>query len=299
MLDVIIIGGGAAGLSAALILGRFNRHVLVYDHGKKRNANSRAVHGMLSRDGISPKELIEASLSQLKQYPSIHFRQQEVLNITKNVQSFTVTLADGSVEHSRRILFATGVKDELPQIEGLEHLWGTSVFHCPYCHGWEAQNKAVAILANGQVAVHLSKLLLALTQDLVICTQEPSEISEQDTERLTKWGVSIITTPILKLESSNNELQRIVFQDGTQIDREAIFVHSRQTQHSPLPQALGCRLTDAGHLEVDSQGRTSVAGIYAAGDLIGTYQQVIFAAAQGATAAATINTEIAEEVFMR
>lgn len=295
MFDVVIVGGGAAGLSAALTLGRFRRSVLVCDGGKPRNAPSPAVHNFFSRDGIRPSELLQIGREQLEPYTTVTLRQQEVVAIQPHEQHFDVLFADGSQAQAQKIILATGVKDVLPPIVGLDTLWGKHVFHCPYCHGWEARDQAIAVLAHGDAAVHISSLLHTLSQDIVICTNGDSDIPAQ---RLDHLGMRVITTPIQQVNVNGEQLEGITFTDGTSLARDVLFVRPEMAQHSTLAEQLGCEFNTAGRVQVDDMGKTSVEGVYAAGDLTSPMQQVIFAAARGAAAAAAINAELAHAAFM-
>jgi thioredoxin reductase len=299
MFDVIIVGGGIAGLSAGLVLGRFRRAVLICDSGKPRNAKSHGVHNFLSRDGILPNELLQIARSQLQPYNTVELRSQKVVDIVPNEQHFEVSFADGSREQARKILFATGVKDHLPPITGMDDLFGAGVFHCPYCDGWEARDKAIAILANGETALHFGKLLHALTNDLVLCTNGASEISEADMHRFDELGIRIITTPVAHINMTDAGLEGLTFADGTHLERDVIFLKPAQSQSSPLLAKLGCAFTDGGYVKVDEQGKTNVAGIFAAGDLTTPTQAVVYAASKGVSTAAAINYELAQEVFLR
>jgi len=297
MFDVIIIGGGAAGLSAGLILGRFRRSVLICDSQRPRNAKSTGVHGFLSRDGIHPQELLQIARDQLAPLTTVEIRAQEVVDIAQSDGGFTVTFQNGTSETAKKILFATGVKDKLPSVEGVEDLFGKSVFHCPYCHGWEVRDQAIAILANGDGAVHLASLLHALSDDVVICTDGKSEINASDSAQLERLGIKIFETPVARLKHDGTALEGIAFSDGTFLQREAIFVRTVQEQHSQLPAKLGCNMTQQGYVAVDQMGKTNIEGVFAAGDLASPLQQVIHAASRGAAAAAFINTELAQEIF--
>ncbi|MEO8609277.1 MAG: NAD(P)/FAD-dependent oxidoreductase [Chloroflexota bacterium] len=297
MLDVVIIGGGPAGLSAGLILGRFRRSVMICDSERPRNAKSTGVHGFLSRDGIPPQELRQIAREQLTPYSTVQFRTQEVVDITRLDGHFNVHFQDGTSALTKKILFATGVKDMLPPIEGLDALFGTSVFHCPYCHGWEVRDKAIAILANGEDAIHYASLLHSLSSDILICTNGTSEISDGDRRQFKRLGISIIETPILRLKQQDTMLEGLVFTDGSSIQRDVIFLRPGQEQHSSLPAQLGCTITEHGYVAVDGQGKTSVEGIYAAGDLTSGKQQVVYAASNGAMAASMMNYELAHETF--
>jgi thioredoxin reductase len=210
---------------------------------------------------------------------------------------FDVHFQDGASVLTKKVLFATGVKDILPPIEGLDALLGKSVFHCPYCHGWEARDQAIAILGNGESAIHFATLLHSLSSDIIICTNGASEIRNEDRIQLERLGIPIIETPILRLNQHDSKLEGLVFADGTERQREAIFLRTAQEQHSTLPAKLGCTITEHGFVVVDEQGKTSVEGVYAAGDLTSGKQQVLYAASQGAFAASMINTELAHEAF--
>lgn len=299
MFDVVIVGGSAAGLSAALILGRFKRKVLVCDTGKPRNARSQAVHSFFTRDGIAPQEMFQIAHDQLKPYPTVEFRQQEVVDAKKFGDHFEVILADGTQVEANYVLLATGVKDELPPIAGLEALWGRGVFHCPYCHGWEARDKSIAILADLHHAEHLAALMHTLSDDIVICTNGQSDTppSDEDLSKLVRIGVRVVPTAIAEVKASDGILDGIQFEDGSYLPREAIFVATRQQQHSALPTKLGCELTENGLVKVDGNGLTSVDRVYAAGDMASPKQQVLYAAAQGAWSAAWINSLLAQQVF--
>lgn len=295
--DVVIVGGGPAGLSAGLILGRFRRNVLICDSGQPRNARAQGVHNFLSRDGIPPSELLQIAREQLQPYSTVEFRSQQVADIVRHAENSEVIFADGCSENAKYILLATGVKDELPPIEGIDGLWGSSVYHCPFCHGWEARDKAIAVLADVEKGLHLTKLLYLLSQDIVICTDGDSDIDSEQKEQLERQNVRLITTPIRQLQTNGTILEGIEFEDGTFLAREVIFVNPAQSHHSSLPDHLGCVVDGAGRVIVDEMGKTSVEGIYAAGDLTSPMQQVIFAAAQGARVAAGINFVLAHELF--
>lgn len=297
MFDVVIIGGGPAGLSAGLILGRFRRSVMICDSQQPRNAKSTGVHGFLSRDGIHPQDLLQIAREQLMPYSTVQFQTQEVTDVVQTDAHFTVSFQDGTSALTKKILFATGVKDILPPIEGLDALFGKSVFHCPYCHGWEVRDKAIAILANGEGAVHFAALLHSLSGDMVICSNGPSEIGSDDRRQLDRLGIRVIETPILRLKRQDATLEGLVFTDGSELRRDAIFVRPAQEQHSSLPAQLGCAMTEMGYIAVDEQGKTSIEGVYAAGDLTTPKQQVLYAASAGAFAASMINSELAHEAF--
>lgn len=298
MFDVIIIGGGAAGLSAGLILGRFRRSVMICDNRQPRNAKSTGVHGFLSRDGILPQELLHIAREQLTPHSTVQFSSQTVVDIVQADSHFLVHFQDGTSAPTKKILFATGVKDILPPIDGIAELWGQAVFHCPYCHGWEVRDRALAVVANGANAIHITKLLRALNNDIVICTNGASDIDASDRRQLDHLGINVIQTPILRLERQDTKLDGIVFTDGSFLAREALFIRPPQQQHSTLPAKLGCAMTEQGYIAVNELGKTSLDGVFAAGDMTSPAQQVIHAASRGAMAAAGINSELAHEAFV-
>lgn len=187
--------------------------------------------------------------------------------------------------------------NELPPIPGIEPLWGRSVFSCPYCDGWEQSDQAVAIYANGERALHLARLIRNLTADLVICTGGAAEFSDADRARLARNGVRVIETPITRLNSNGEQLQEIVFADGTTLPRHAMFIVTQMSQHSPLALELGCASDAAGLVQVDELGKTTIAGVYAAGDMTTRAHQVVLAAKNGAFAGSAINADLCEEDF--
>jgi thioredoxin reductase len=296
MLDVIVVGGGPAGLSAALVLGRSGRSTLVLDAGKPRNAASRNAHTFLTRDGIPPSELLDLGRAELEQYPSVEVRLTEALSASVEPIGFEVTLANGGTESCRKLLLATGVVDELPPIDGLAQLWGTSVFHCPYCDGWEIRGSALAVYDRGAEAMSFVPVVLGWSDDLVLCTDGPSGLSDRARDELEHNGVRIVETPIVRLEG-NGRLERIVFSDGSAIARDALFVHTSPRGRSDLAVQLGCGLTDFGLVEVTPERETSISGVYAAGDAASRLHQIVTAAASGAEAAIMINRALAMEDF--
>lgn len=295
MLDALIIGGGAAGLSAALILGRFRRRVVLIDSQKPANRFSHASHGFLTRDGTSPADIGAIGREQLQKYDTLTLQTGIVTHIQQQAQHFTATLDDGSQHTARKLLLATGIKDTLPDIAGLQQFWGMTVLHCPYCDGWEQRDKPVAILNQGEGALHIAQLLRVLTADVVITSNGPSGLTPEQCTALTKHGIGLIETPIARVEGHDTQVERIVFTDGSVLPRAAIFTRLTMTQHSDIAVRLGCAMTPAGLVKVDEQGRTSIAGVYAAGDMGSIPRQVIFAASQGTAAAISLNKELIAE----
>ncbi len=293
MFDVIIVGGGPAGLNAALVLGRSRRSVLVIDHGKPRNAPSHAMHGFLSRDGINPRELLKLGRTQLKPY-GVKFCESEVLKASKRRESFEVQLFDKQRFRSKKLLLATGLRDQLPRIEGFTDLYGTSIHHCPYCDGWEWRDRAMAAFGHGRAGMGLALLLKGWSDDVVVLT-DGVRISQADREKMHEHDIAVHTKKIAELRGRKGRLREVVFVDGSVLKRDAMFFNTGQRQKSDLAAQLGCDFDRKGGVITDKRERTCVRGLYLAGDASKDMEFVICAAAQGAIAAVAINKELQEE----
>jgi thioredoxin reductase len=294
MYDVIIIGGGPAGLSAALVLGRCRRQVLVCDTGKPRNAASQAMHGFLSRDGMPPWEFLRIARDQLRPYETVELRDVEATAAECRDSRFHVTLADGTTLQTRKLLIATGVRDNLPEIPGFDALYGKSVFHCPYCDGWEVRDRPLAIYGRGDRGLGLSLELTGWSRDLVLCTDGPSEIAAEGLARLDRNGIRVREDRVTRLEGTDR-LERIVFAAGAPLDRHALFFTTGQTQHSGLVTALGCEMNEKGTVLTGKYEAAHLPGLYVAGDASRAVQWVVVAAAVGAEAAFAINSDLLEQ----
>ncbi|OGX82500.1 hypothetical protein BEN47_18375 [Hymenobacter lapidarius] len=299
--DVLIIGGGSAGLSAALTLGRCLRHVLVADGGPPRNEASPGVHGFLTRDGIRPAELLRLGHEQLRPYDSVEVQCLEITSIAREGRVFRAagfgTSDDVPVSvTARRVLLATGVADILPPLPGFRELWGRGVLHCPYCHGWEVRNQPLAVYGQGRTVTGLALLLSRWSPDVVVVTDGPGHLTLNARRRLRRQKIRIHEERIVRLVGSpTNDLQHIEFADGSQLPRRAVFLHAHQHQRSALAEKLGARHTSKGAVWVDSAMHTSVPGLYAAGDTTPGTQQALLAAAAGSKAAIVINESLTRE----
>jgi thioredoxin reductase len=293
--DCIVVGAGPAGLSAALMLGRCRRDVLVCDAGEPRNVRSAELHSYLTRDGISPREFLRLARGEVERYPSVQFRITEITDAVRTAGGFTVVSADGTRMEGRKLLLATGVVDELPDIEGLTQLYGTSVHHCPFCDGWEWRDQPLAIYGRGEEGLALALGLTVWTDDLVLCTDGASGLPDQSLEQLTRAGVEVRKDRVVRLEGTKGRLERVIFAQGEPLPRRALFICAGQHQRSDLARKLGCRFTSKGVVDTGTCEATDVPGLYVAGDASKEAQFVIVAAAEGAEAGMAINKALLKE----
>jgi thioredoxin reductase len=294
--DCVIVGGGAAGLSAALVLGRARRRTLVVDAGEPSNAVSHRIGGLLGYDGRPPTELYSAGRAELRKYPQVQLRAGAVTDVRRG-EVFTVELADGTVETTRRIVLATGMQYRVPDLPGLAQLWGDSVFHCPFCHGWEVRDAPVAVLADGGRAVHAALLLRGWSNDIVVLTDDLGD----ERALLEAAGIRIDRRPVAAVRAAGEGLE-VVFTDGSVLGRRALMVAATVGQRSPLAGRLSLRFGEANPLTseavwVDEFGRTSVPGVFAAGDVTAQLPQVAAAIAAGSKAAAAVVQSLLGDEF--
>ena len=296
-LDVIIIGGSYAGLSAAMSLGRAVKNVLIIDSGNPCNKQTPHSHNFLTQDGMAPADISAIALVQVLQYPTARFKKDTVLNVTGSDGNFVVSTAAGSVYNSKKILFATGVKDSMPNIPGFAECWGTSVIHCPYCHGYEYNGKLTGILLNGDVAADMALMISNWTNNLSIFTNGISTISPEKQDWLLKHNITIIDKEIKSIEYINGMLQHLVFTDDETIQLDALYARPAFTQHTNIPEIMGCGLTDAGYIATDGFKRTSVPGVFAAGDNTTMMRSVAMAVAAGSFAGVSISKDLFSQAY--
>ena len=261
--DAVIVGGGPAGLSAALVLGRATKRVLVLDDGRPANAVSQGVGGLLGHDRVRPAELRRNARRQLEEHANVEVRHGAVADAEPTADGFVVAPAHGAPVRAHAIVLAHGLRYDPPPLPGIESLWGTSVFHCAFCDGWEVRDRPLALHGSGPGAVRSALLIANWSDDVVLCTDGAPN---PDGELLAAAGVKVRTEPIARLAGDAGRLAQIEFSDGPAEPREALFVNTRRDQPNGLAAALGCELTDAGTIVTDADGRTNVAGVYAAGD---------------------------------
>lgn len=297
MFDVVIIGGSSAGLSAALVLGRSLRDIVVIDDQQPCNRFSHASHGFLTRDGVQPSELLRIASEQLQHYPTVARKMATALHIQKGDTGFEITNSDDSKLQARMVLLATGLRDELPPLEGIEGLWGKSVFHCPYCDGYEVRGKAIAVYGEDETALHQVMMLRNWTDNLTLCAAGGWELTVAQRARLARYGIKIVEQPIAALESADTQIRTVRFTDGRSLDCDALFIRPKTTHRTPFAHDLGCKVDERNVVQVDLRGRTSVEGVYAAGDLSSPMRSVAISVAQGAAAGYGINADLIERDF--
>lgn len=309
LLDVIIVGAGPTGLSAALLLGRSCKQVLVIDSGQPRNAVSHAPNGFFSRDGIAPSELLQIGREQLHKYETVKFQTGKVIDAKllersapEKFDRFQVTLDTGEQFAARKLLLATGVTDKLPAIAGFTELWGTSVFHCPYYHGLEVRDRQLAIYGKGETGFEVAQHITGWSCDLILCSDGDAGLSDDQRKQLSTWGIELREEKIDRLEQENGELTGIVLATGEVIPRRGIFLRSQPHQHSALVEQLGCNLADNGAVQVSEDKQTSVPGVYAVGDTVNLLSAISIVmaeeTAEGTMAAVFMNRALIAENLM-
>ncbi|MFI9151388.1 NAD(P)/FAD-dependent oxidoreductase [Streptomyces sp. NPDC053367] len=293
--EVIVVGGGAAGLSAALVLGRARRRTLVVDAGEPRNAPSAHMQGYLSRDGMPPAEFLATGREEIARY-GVELVQDRVVDVSRD-EDFTVALASGGTVRARRLVVATGLKDELPPVDGVAERFGRDVLHCPYCHGWEVRDRAFGVLATTALSVHQALMVSQWSKDVTLFLHRvaESELTDQDVRRLKAAGVRVVSGEVAGLVVEEDRLTGVRLVDGTAYGREVLFVAPRAVPRTEWFVKLGAEMTETpfgGYPVVDERGLTSVPGLWAAGNASGFAEQVVNAASRGYRAGAAINGEL-------
>jgi thioredoxin reductase len=299
--DAIIIGGSYAGLSAAMALGRSLRSVLIIDSGKPCNRQTPHSHNFLTHDGETPQAIAEKSKQQVLAYDTVTFREGLATTVEKTEDGFRVQSETGNGEqetfHGKKLLFATGVSDNAPEIPGFAECWGISVLHCPYCHGYEVRKQHLGVIANGEVGFEMAKLINHWADKLTLFTNGASSLTEEQTKTLTGRGVEIHEAKIGSFSHTDGRLEKIVFADGTSRDITAVFAKAEIRQHCHIPEAIGCEITEPGHIWIDDFHRTSVPGVYAAGDNTSMLRSVAQAVSAGNKSGAVMNRDLIEDTY--
>lgn len=295
--DTIIIGGSYAGLSAAMSLGRSLRNVLVIDSGSPCNRQTPHSHNFLTQDGKAPQEISALARQQVEQYPTVQFHDGFATTAKKTAAGFEVGTESGANFSGRKLILATGVKDDLPEIKGFGECWGISVVHCPYCHGYEFRNIKTGIMANGDKAFHLATLVNNLTNDITVLTSGKADFKAELLAKLDEHKIKIVDTKISEIVHQNGHLESVVFVDGTHIRFGAVYATVPFSQHTEIPLQLGCELTEHGHIKIDGHQKTNVDGIYACGDNSSPMRSVANAVSTGNLTGALVNKELTDERF--
>ncbi|WP_281231340.1 NAD(P)/FAD-dependent oxidoreductase [Flavobacterium gelatinilyticum] len=296
--EVIIVGGSYSGLSAAMSLGRSLRQVLVIDSGLPCNRQTPHSHNFITQDGEKPAVISAKAKLQVDIYKTVQFYKGLAVKADRIEKGFTITTESGDVFTSRKVLFATGVKDLFPEIKGFGECWGISVLHCPYCHGYEVKGEKTAIIANGEMGFEYAKLISNWTKDLRLCTNGKSELTLEQTQVLQNHGVSVLEEEIDSFEHNSGYISNIVFKNGKKADVKAVYARPAFEQHCSLPQDLGCEINEQGYLKVDFMQKTTIPGIYGSGDAATQMRSVALAVSSGSFAGAAINKELIDEDFL-
>jgi thioredoxin reductase len=295
--EVIITGGSYSGLAAAMALGRALRRVLVIDSGEPCNRQTPRSHNFLTQDGKTPKEIAILAKQQVKDYNTIEIVDDLVVHGNKTENGFEVRAISGNIFTAKKMIFASGIKDIMPPIQGFSECWGISVLHCPYCHGYEVRNESTGILANGENGFELVKLISNWTQDVTLFSNGKSTFTNEHKVALESHNIKIVEKEIEKLQQSNGQIEKIVFKDGSKTKMKVLYARLPFTQNCPAPEQLGCALTEEGYLKTDAFQKASVHGIFACGDNVSRMRTVANAVSMGTIAGMMVNKELIEESF--
>lgn len=295
--DVIIVGGSYAGLSAAMSLGRSLRRVLIVDAGQPCNRYTPHAHNFITQDGEKPASIAAKARQQVLKYDTVQIREGLAVSGKKTKEGFTLVLHSGAVLTTRKLIFATGIKDLLPQIPGFPECWGISVVHCPYCHGYEYSGKKTGILANGETAFHLAGLINNLTKNITILTAGKAAFTPEILAKLQLHGIKIIETEVAQIIHQDGQLEALLFKDGSKLLLDVLYAAIPFAQQCAIPSSLGCELTDQGYIKVDVYQRTTQHGIYACGDNACMMRSISNAVSSGNLTGAMVNKELTDEQF--
>ncbi len=295
--DVIIIGGSYSGLSAALSLGRSLRQVLIIDSGKPCNEQTPHSHNFLTHDGETPRSIASKAKEEVSKYETVQFYSGLAIHGEKTDSGFEITTETGEIFRTKKLIFATGVRDIMPEMEGISECWGISVIHCPYCHGYEVRGEKTGLLANGEIAYEFSKMVHHLTKDLTIFTNGKSTMTEEQSDQLKNKGIVIVETEIASLKHTQGQIEAVIFKDGTSLNLKALYAKLPFEQHSDIPEKMGCAFSPSGHIQVDVFQKTSIPGVFACGDNTTQMRSVSNAVAAGTFAGAMTNKELIDESF--
>ncbi len=296
--DVIIIGGSYAGLSAAMALGRSLRNVLIIDSSVPCNRQTPHSHNFITQDGEKPSVIAEKAKKQVLKYDTVKFLTDLAVSGKKTYKGFDISTQSGKIFSAKKLVFATGLKDILPNIKGFSECWGISVLHCPYCHGYEVKNEKTGVIANGYGAFHLARLISNWTKDLTIFTNGKSQLTQEQTDEIKRHNISIVEKEITTLKHKNGEVEEIIFSDNSIFELKAIYSRPPFEQHCKIPESLGCELTEQGLIKVDEFQKTTVDNIFACGDSTNPIRAVTYSVSTGNNAGVFVNNTMTEEDFL-
>jgi thioredoxin reductase len=294
--DVIIIGGSYAGLSAAMALGRSLRKILLIDSGLPCNKKTPHSHNFITQDGEKPKDIANKAKTQVLSYQTVSFHEDIATKVKNYGKTFELTTESGRVFKTKKILFATGLKDLMPSIPGFSDCWAVSILHCPYCHGYEVKNQKTGIFGNGNLAFHYAQLVSNLTNKLTIFTDGVSTFSAEQLELIHKNKIHIEEQKVVALQHEQGNLSAIVLKDGSVHPLNALYARPSFEQHCKIPIEMGCELTEQGLLKIDSYQQTNIPGVYACGDN-SAFRSIATAVSTGSQAGAAINMALSTEIF--
>lgn len=295
--DVIILGGSYAGLSAAMALGRSLRSVLIIDSGLPCNRQTPYSHNFITHDGEKPSAIAEKAKTQVLNYETVKFLDDLAVGGRKTDYGIAVVTQSGKEYKAKKLIVTTGIKDLMPDIKGFAACWGISVIHCPYCHGYEFRDQETGIMANGERAFHIASLVNNLTDKLTILTSGKADFSEDQISKLQKNNIKIIEEEVAEMVHEHGHIKHLIFKDGSKHSFDAVYAAIPFIQHSDIPVAMGCELTELGHIKVDMLYKTSVANVFAGGDNTSPMRSVSNAVAAGNMIGAVVNSEITQERF--
>jgi thioredoxin reductase len=295
--EVIIIGGSYAGLSAAMSLGRSMRNILVIDSGLPCNRQTPHSHNFITHDGEKPAVIREKARTEVLAYDTVKIVDDLAIAGKKTGDGFSITTQSGKEFSAKKLVFATGIKDMMPNIKGLAECWGISVVHCPYCHGYEIRGQKTGIMANGAKAMHVTSLVNNLTDNVTLLTNGKADLSEEQINKLKKWNIEIIDTEVSEIEHQDGNIRSVKFKDGSNIEFNALYAAIPFIQHSDIPVSLGCELNEQGYIKIDGFQKTTVEGVFACGDNSAMMRSVANAVFSGNFAGAMVNKELTDETF--
>ncbi len=295
--DVIIIGGSYSGLSAGMALGRSLKKVLIIDNEKPCNIQTPHSHNFLTQDGKTPKEISTLAKEQVKKYDTVEFQNGLATEGKKTEDGFEITTKRGETFKAKKLIVATGIVDEVPNIKGFWDCWGISLIHCPYCHGYEFRSKKTGIIANGERAFHIASLVHNLTDEIIILTRGKADFTETQFQKLKQNNIDIIETEIEEIHHQNGYVEKLILSDSRELNVEAVYGAFPFHQHSEIPETLGCEMTEMGHIKTDQFQKTNIEGLYVCGDNSSPMRSVANAVYTGNLAGAMVNAELTSEGF--